>query len=81
MSIPQFKKWIYEHLSPQTEGKLNLMHAAYLVHQFDPTEEECKDLSNLAFTSLYNRHFEPEKDKVNNFCIQSSVQAQNNIVF
>jgi len=44
------------------------MHAAYLVHQFDPTEEECEDLSNLAFTSLYNRHFEPEKDKMKAGC-------------
>ena len=73
ISIPQFKKWIYEHLSSQTEGKLNLMHTAYLIHQFDATDDECRDMSNVAFTALYNRYFEPEKYEVNLFQHSSSV--------
>ena len=65
ISIPLFKKWIYEHLSSQTEAKFNLMHTMYLVYSFDPSDEECRDTSNVIFGTLYNRYFEPEKHEVN----------------
>ena len=50
------------------------MHTAYLVHQFDPADNECRDLSKVAFATLYNNYFKPEKDEVNLFQHSSSVK-------
>ena len=54
---PAVRKRIYSSLSPTSEAKLSVMHAAFLAVQYDPTDNDllmkCKSMIN----GLCKEHF------------------------
>lgn len=67
MSLPAVKKFIYQYSrkcgSPEVEGRLNIMYAAYAVIHLNSSVDELLKAQTL-FNSLLRAHFSLEDLKV-----------------
>ena len=51
------KEILYKSMTPSEEGKLNVMHTAYVMLHCDLTDSTMKNQGYVTFWSLYNKYF------------------------